>query len=614
MKPISFRGTGLRFFCLSLICILLTGCPAGESKLKLSAGNKQFPLRGLTSEARRGELKGASSSAWFAFTTVLSEMRNPLNAAKNPVALEIRIEYTRVENGTSSPVQISLGFLTDADFTSPEHTRLVSDPAPRNLAIAEEVRGNLLLRMQLPKTEQDPVCGFAVSCKGNKASAIKITEATLVPAETGWQKLADCFWTGFTDMGGTTIWLQPDNTETSDSESTKKLRLPSVELDPDSLLTIYTAPVKASEAEAVFTGADISNTAPDILQKQGRIRFSAGRHSFGILNSSTPGMTVIPAFFITSVPVSVLPTAGADALTGMRVRIDTRIPAERPNDPLSPVTADPYMIIEWPQSAWRRADREVFSWDRFPSILIFDTADYAVQDRLFKRLAFFVEKEGYRGKLWKDSETAGLHGYNAHDYRAESLAAFFDQAEKEQFPLNRDERELRDILVAEGIIIPTKTGYTAGTGAVLSISRQSASYLRYLFMAHEGYHGIYFTDADYREKVSSVYHSMDTQAIAFLESYFTVVDSLGYDTADAYLMENEFMAYLMQQPLNRVSAYFTGTTRERFLRYGGDSALADYITKTNASEFVQAAAELNVYVNSRWGIRGGRVGLFFSGD
>ena len=151
-----------------------------------------------------------------------------------------------------------------------------------------------------------------------------------------------------------------------------------------------------------------------------------------------------------------------------------------------------------------------------------------------------------------------------------------------------------------------------GAGAIVSISRESVSYLRYLFMAHECYHGIYFVDPGFRAKVTEVYRSMDPRAIEFLKSYFTIIESLGYDTSDEYLMENEFMAYLMQQPLDRVGQYFAGNIAERFRKHGGDSELDRWVVSTEAAEFTRAASELNAYAFGRWGLAGGRVGLFWS--
>jgi hypothetical protein len=112
----------------------------------------------------------------------------------------------------------------------------------------------------------------------------------------------------------------------------------------------------------------------------------------------------------------------------------------------APLAADPGMVLAWPEEAWRDRRYEVFRWENFPSLLIFDTADYAVQDRLLKRLAFFTEKTGFRGRLAPDDEIADLHGWNAHDYRAEDLAHFFQAARETNFPLLAEERERERIL------------------------------------------------------------------------------------------------------------------------------------------------------------------------
>nr|HNY22369.1 hypothetical protein [Treponemataceae bacterium] len=347
-------------------------------------------------------------------------------------------------------------------------------------------------------------------------------------------------------------------------------------------------------------------------KEQDRVAFSQGSFTFGFRKAPNPASPCVPSFILSDGTSTIRAVAGAESIDGLSVAWDRAYRTPDAASPLSPILADPGMIIEWPRSAWRRADREVFSWDRFPSVLIFDTADYATQDRYFKRLAFFVEKKGWRGKLWSDAEIAGEHAYYAHDYRAESLAEFFTRAAEEKFPLGKEELELRDILVAEGVIAKNGKGFAAGAGAIVSISRESVSYLRYLFMAHECYHGIYFVDPEFRAKVAEVYGSMDPRALEFLQSYFTIIPSLGYDTSDEYLMENEFMAYLMQQPLDRVGQYFAGNIAERFRKHGGDPELDGWVVSTEAAEFARAASELNAYAFGRWGLAGGRVGLFWS--
>ncbi|MFA6505486.1 MAG: hypothetical protein WCT14_05270 [Treponemataceae bacterium] len=287
--------------------------------------------------------------------------------------------------------------------------------------------------------------------------------------------------------------------------------------------------------------------------------------------------------------------------------------------PEEPITADPGLILSYRREAWRDARYEVFRWECFPSILIFDTANYEVQERLFKRLAFFVEKAGYRGHLASDKDIAGLHGWNAHDYRAEDLAAFFESARKTKFPLNVEERELQRILVAAGLVrkVLVSDGteaFVAGTGAVISISRESAEYLRTLFITHEGFHGIFFLDEEFRRFASERYAAFDAESKKFLKAYF---DSRRYDVKDTYLMINELMAYCLQQPLDLISKYFGDTLptrlekdewRKTMLPPRGTGILP-YPTLSEA--FTKTASDFDAYVASRWNMRAGRAALIY---
>jgi len=80
------------------------------------------------------------------------------------------------------------------------------------------------------------------------------------------------------------------------------------------------------------------------------------------------------------------PVNGGFLIPALLVFFFTALPAY----PLEPLSKSPGFILSYPENSWRDRRFEVFSWDAFPEILIFDTASYAVQDRLFKRLAFFV--------------------------------------------------------------------------------------------------------------------------------------------------------------------------------------------------------------------------------
>jgi hypothetical protein len=197
----------------------------------------------------------------------------------------------------------------------------------------------------------------------------------------------------------------------------------------------------------------------------------------------------------------------------------------------------------------------IYRWDRFPSVLIFDMADFTEQDRMFSRLAFFIEKRGYRGRLLSDALLAGKHGWNAHDYGPDGLASFFNAAASARFPLDAEELVLRGIVLREGIIARALEGaaFVPGAGAVLSISRASDHQERILLLAHESCHGVYFCSAEYRALCERLWKEAPATERLFMTS---LLGALGYDAASHGLVVNEFQAYLLQQPRSMAAAYF----------------------------------------------------------
>jgi len=250
------------------------------------------------------------------------------------------------------------------------------------------------------------------------------------------------------------------------------------------------------------------------------------------------------------------------------------------------------------------ADFDLYRWDLLPSVLVFDFKDYATQDRYLKRLAFFVEKKGFKGRLAPDAEIAGLHGWNAHDYRTEDLAAFFEAARASSFPLLREERELAGILAARGLIREKGGRFEAGEGALISITRESAPYLRSMFVTHESTHAVFFADAEYRAFVGAAWAAVPAEEKWFWKLYF---GWMNYDTANAYLMANEFQAYLLQQPLFKVEEYFTKVLPPRLLENHPELAprIEAYMKDYGAS-FALRAAELEGYLSRKYGILAGR--------
>lgn len=345
----------------------------------------------------------------------------------------------------------------------------------------------------------------------------------------------------------------------------------------------------------------------------GRSTIEAGETSFAFAGlPTTTGKAV-------SIPSGVLPTAPFPLVIEGASYPDSLIlePKASLTFPREAIPADPGLILSYRQEAWRDRRYEVFRWERFPGILIFDTANYASQDALFKRIAFFVEKAGFRGRLATEAEIAGLHGWNAHDYRAEDLAAFFETARKTSFPLNAEERELLTILEANGLVVRSaapNAPIEAGSGAIVSISRESEGYLRSLFMTHECYHGIFFVDEDFRRFAGQRWDGLDPIARRFIKAYF---DMHRYDVSDRYLMMNELMAYCLQQPVSGAAKYFGATLPSRIekdsFRHSSlpvkDEASLSW--PDLARLFVGEATAFDAYVKGRWGLRAGSVSLVY---
>ena len=338
--------------------------------------------------------------------------------------------------------------------------------------------------------------------------------------------------------------------------------------------------------------------------------FSAGQP--GVLEFADNRIESFPGNNILYVPSALCLTEGQAKITAGNA--DSFI--LRFSAPVSfpkPVKADPFLVIEWPKENWRSKNYEVFAWDIFEDrsgrLLIFDFADYAMQDRMLKRLAFFAEKAGFSGRLAGDHEIADLHGWNAHDYRSEDLARFFDTARRTNFPLLDEERELEKILLNENIIREEQGAIAAGNGAIISISRESPDYLRYRFMAHEGFHGLYFIDKDFREFSRQRWMQLPAAAKRFITSYFEFQQ---YDTKDEYLLINEFMAHILQQSVLQAEDYFGKQLPQRLESSWRASALPQKDASSGtwpalADVFTEEAQAFSDYVNRRWGLSAGRV-------
>jgi len=279
----------------------------------------------------------------------------------------------------------------------------------------------------------------------------------------------------------------------------------------------------------------------------------------------------------------------------------------------TPILADPWDMLNFPMSEWRDSRFELFSWDRYPEILIIDLATLAIQERFFHRLAFFVEKAGFRGRLSTYEEIGHLHGWNAHNYQASDLANFFQTARRTNFPLLDEEWELEAILLRSGVLALDAAGQLIpGRGAILTLTRESIPILRTRFMVHEVFHGLFFIDADFREFSRDRWEIFPEFAKRFLLTFFAVQEyCLDYE----FLVVNEFVGHLLQLPIAQASWFFGQHVPNRLFREGFAHVLPERYEIRDGMRFWPDLADVftaevevfSRYVYERWDLVAGRV-------
>lgn len=587
------------------------------------------PLKALNTNAQTGTIDDPEKSDVMCFAFEKSPTMFGLTDS-GLYALELEfepLEFTGQSSRTApinpnaiqtDSAQFAVGLLYANDFSA--FGKLKENFRPQHPVTAKLLpRGTLTVSIGFAGIAVGTahIRGFMVSAQ----SALRLKSAAVVPVRYGWLKDGAALWYGTTADGDV---IPPELC----TESGVPLR------------TEFPKPSAIIRAENTETGGRDSisihfdKTQPVNLtagQKQPRLSFQCGDKRISVFRApdiyqltldsclfSDPLLTLeqidVDKAAAADMPPDAERLSNTDTLPDTGEQADAAaivcgITIEYSTPSLmTPITADPGLIPDWPQEQWRQPSYELFSWEQFPSVLIFDFADYSVQDAYLKRLSFFAEKKGFTGKLLSDGALTSLHGFNAHDYRAETLAAFFQKAEEEHFLLNKSELHLRKILFRNGIIIRTETGIEAGKGAIVSISRQSERDLRYRFITHECLHGIYFTEGSFRDTVTEVFRQTNPRATLFLRRYFEIYPALQYNTDDDYLLQNEFMAYLLQQSNDLLQQYFVQLSWLRLMNTA-EPALCRYIRKTKVKDFMQAAMQMDSFLYTTWGVRGGRISL-----
>lgn len=249
----------------------------------------------------------------------------------------------------------------------------------------------------------------------------------------------------------------------------------------------------------------------------------------------------------------------------------------------------------------------LYRWDINDNFFVFDFIDYQMQARFLKRLAFFVEKPGYRGTLPRNSVIKNLHGWNAHDYRAYDLAEFFTKAKLENFILNPEEYDLLDILLENNVLVKSDGIYKALKGGFISITRESSPYLRKLFIDHEGYHALFFDDEDLRFYCENVWDNNVSEERKRVWKAFFDYKSYDYDD-NKYLLVNEFFAYSLQANAKHLEVYVPNNIQNAISRqYPKEKELYANLINKNIKGFVSDAKLLEEYVEKRYSLIGGNL-------
>ena len=238
---------------------------------------------------------------------------------------------------------------------------------------------------------QENIRGFTVSSQ----TPLKLNRAAIVPVRYGWLKKGNTgLWYGTTADGGS---IPPELY----AESGFPLR---TEL-PKPLAVIHAENTVKDERDSIVIHFDTDMPFDlTLAQKQPRLSFQCSGKRISVYRAPNVSRLTLDGCLFSDpfLTLEQTDTDMAESTTDTATMICGVTTEYYTLPPLSPITADPGIILHWPQTQWRQSSYELFAWEQFPSVLIFDFADYSVQDAYFKRLSFFAEKKGFTGKLLFD--------------------------------------------------------------------------------------------------------------------------------------------------------------------------------------------------------------------
>lgn len=576
----------LPFISIVFSCFFIISCGGGTkaSSLKLEGE----PVLALNSMAQKNlTVSGTSSGMYFKFTSdQIKKLYSRIQATNGSVSLCLNVEKVLDKINLDSQ-DFSFGFLTEDDFD--KNGRIYSGLESRYLITGSLSDFNQGITLEYAITEDAFGERLPVGFFFSSQTPCSIKSIGFIESRFGFDFNENVPVFAFGGKGGK-VASEISSIDFSDAKS----------------IFINSKCKKIIGPYAVVGLSKINDIGTYDAQKSAYLKF--GNEKIRIRRTLNSNEAVIQSDALENV-YSLCDFSSSTKQIVSLMLYENKISNSEDSKILEPIPSDLGMILDWNQNNWRGKEYELFKWNLFPEVLFFDFSDYAIQSQFLTRMAYFVEKEGYKGTFISDADVISKHGYNAHDYKAVDLANFFTQAYVQNFKLNKRELLLRDILVQNGIIIPKGDGtFVKGKGCIISIARESNDALRYKLIAHEAWHGVFFGDADFRKFIDDVYDNFDEQSLTYIKRYWTCTKDLSYDLNDDYLMRNEFMAYIMQQNLASLQQYIVTRSGWRN-KVDSDYDLVEYVKENNAEYFYEAGVKINDYVFKRWGFSAGRLSL-----
>lgn len=230
---------------------------------------------------------------------------------------------------------------------------------------------------------------------------------------------------------------------------------------------------------------------------------------------------------------------------------------------IEPVSGNFKTILESRSGAlnvWQYADN--------PNIFVFDFPSLTQQGRSFNRITQLSEQqisEPYPRVLTNEELNRHVEASRrtladfafGHDIMVSELTQFFNLAERDKIELNPEEIEIRDFLVAQGMMRYWRGIFQALKPGVVLLSipqtqekratePRVSEGARYAILLHEMSHGEFYANAYYATYCRRFWNDSlsDTQR----ESFKKFLSSYNYTTTADELLINEMQAYLMFTP------------------------------------------------------------------